>query len=224
MSIDWFRSWHGAPTDNKWLLIAKKAGVPAGLVSAVVWALFDYASQNEQRGNVVGFDVETYAIFSGFEEIQIEAVIEALKEKNVIEDGHLAAWSKRQPKREDNSSERVAKHRVTQCNAVKRIETQCNSREEKIREEEKEKNADADRVAHETEDPQVRYYRRSKELFGQKHGGPLGTRLLKAKGGVYSLAQSALEAAAGKADPREYIGAIIKNGSDPPGGRPDLSW
>jgi hypothetical protein len=136
VSIDWFRSWHGAPTDTKWLLIAKKAGVPAGIVSAVVWALFDHASQCEQRGNVEGFDVETYAIFSGFEEAQIAAVIAALKEKNIIENGCLSAWSKRQPKREDNSSERVAKHRVTQCNAVKRDVTQCNSREEKIREEE----------------------------------------------------------------------------------------
>ena len=23
--MDWFRSWHGAPTDNKWLVIAKRA-------------------------------------------------------------------------------------------------------------------------------------------------------------------------------------------------------
>ncbi len=222
MSIDWFRSWHGAPTDNKWLLIAKKAGVPAGLVSAVVWALFDYASQNEQRGNVVGFDVETYAIFSGFEEIQIEAVIEALKEKNVIEDGHLAAWSKRQPKREDNSSERVAKHRVTQCNAVKRNETQCNSREEKIREEEKEKNAEALPAA--PEDPQKRYFDRAVQVLGPKKRG-LAAKLLQSKSGVVSLAASAIEAASGKSNPSEYIGAIIaKNGSDPPNGRPDLSW
>ena len=227
MSIDWFRSWHGAPTDTKWLLIAKKAGVPAGIVSAVVWALFDHASQCEQRGNIEGFDVETYAIFSGFEEAQIAAVITALKEKNIIENGCLSAWSKRQPKREDNSSERVAKHRVTQCNAVKRDVTQCNSREEKIREEEdKKKDGDADRVAPVTvDDPQKRYFRRVKEICGERHGGALAKKLLEAKGGVVSLASSAVEAAAGKENPRQYIGAIIsKGGSDPPNARPDLSW
>ena len=32
----WFRSWHGAPTDNKWLVIARRANVSAGVVSAVV--------------------------------------------------------------------------------------------------------------------------------------------------------------------------------------------
>lgn len=136
MSIDWFRSWHGAPTDNKWLLIAKRAAVPAGMVSAVVWALFDHASQNEQRGNVEEFDVETYAIFSGFDEAKIAAIIEALKEKSIIVSGYLSAWQKRQPKREDNSSERVAKHRETQCNAVKRNVTHGNAREDKSRERE----------------------------------------------------------------------------------------
>lgn len=135
MSIDWFRSWHGAPTDNKWLVIAKRAGVPAGMVSAVVWALFDYASQNEDRGSVDGFDVETYATFSGFEDADVQAIIAALAEKNVIQDGYLAAWEKRQPKREDNSTERVRQHR----NAVKRNVTQGNAREDKEKDTEEEK-------------------------------------------------------------------------------------
>jgi hypothetical protein len=129
MSIDWFRSWHGAPTDSKWLLIAKRAGVAPGMVSAVVWALFDHASQNEQRGNVDDFDVETYAVFSGFEEANVVSIIAALKEKAVIVSGTLSAWEKRQPKREDNSTERVREHR----NAVKRNVTQGNAREEKSR-------------------------------------------------------------------------------------------
>lgn len=135
MSIDWFRSWHGAPTDSKWLLIAKRAGVTPGIVSAVVWALFDHASQAEQRGNVETFDVETYAVFSGFSEENITAIIFAMKEKSLIVSGTLSAWEKRQPKRNDDSAERVREHR----NAVKRTVTQCNSREEKRREEKIEK-------------------------------------------------------------------------------------
>lgn len=63
--MDWFRSWHGAPTDNKWLLIAKRAGVTPMMVSAVFWALLDYASQQEERGSVAGFDAETYAMWAG---------------------------------------------------------------------------------------------------------------------------------------------------------------
>lgn len=150
--MDWFRSWHGAPTDNKWLVIAKRANVAPGMVSAVAWALLDYASQNSERGSVDGFDVETYAMFTGWDESQIEAVIDAMRSKGVItEDGRLSAWEKRQPKREDpDNVDRVRKHRdakrnalqksdsdvtddATHSNAVKRNVTQSNDRSDKSR-------------------------------------------------------------------------------------------
>ena len=86
----WWRSWHGAPTDNKWILIGQRASVPPGVVSAVVWALIDYASQNEDcRGSISGFDVETYCAFSGFKIEQVEAIISALTDKGIIEAGTL---------------------------------------------------------------------------------------------------------------------------------------
>lgn len=101
----WFRSWHGAPTDPKWLVIERRAhcqGVTPGMVSAVAWALMDYASQNTDRGSVAGFDVETYSTWSGWGEDQVQAIIDAMRSKGVItEDDKLAAWDKRQPKRED---------------------------------------------------------------------------------------------------------------------------
>lgn len=109
---DWFRSWHGAPTDPKWLAIAKRAQVAPGVVSAIVWALFDHASQQEERGSVETFDIETYSSFSGFEEQQISAVFKALEDKQIIIAGKLAKWERRQPKREgENSTNRVREHR-----------------------------------------------------------------------------------------------------------------
>lgn len=125
----WFRSWHGAPTDTKWLAIARRASVAPGVVSAVVWALMDYASQSTDRGSVAGFDAEAYAAFAGFDQDDVTRVVEALRDKGVIEHDRLSAWDKRQPKREDNSAERVKRYRekkregddqkrdVTQCNA-----------------------------------------------------------------------------------------------------------
>ena len=86
----WFRSWHGAPTDSKWLVIAKRANVAPGMVSAVFWALLDTASQADERGSVADFDAETYALWAGFEEHQICAVIDAMRAKGVIDaDGRL---------------------------------------------------------------------------------------------------------------------------------------
>ena len=103
--IEWFRSWHGAPTDNKWLVIARKAGVTPGVVSAIVWALLDHASQAEDRGSMRWFDVETYSAFSGFDEETIRRVIEGLIEKGVIDQNDkFVSWPKRQPKREDETA------------------------------------------------------------------------------------------------------------------------
>lgn len=124
----WFRSWHGAPMDNKWPVIAARSGVKVGIVSAIAWALMDYASQHEPRGTVDGFDTEVYAVYSGFPEAEIDAVIQVMNDKGIIVDGMLANWEKRQPKREDDSKDRVTKFRemkrnVTQCNAEKEDET-----------------------------------------------------------------------------------------------------
>lgn len=100
MAEYWWRSWHGAPMDHKWPVIAARAGVVAGVVSAIAWELLDYASQQPERGSIVGFDVETYAFYSGFSETQINAVIQAMTDKQVIVDGKFANWDKRQPKSE----------------------------------------------------------------------------------------------------------------------------
>jgi hypothetical protein len=111
--MDWFRSHHGAPTDPKWLIVARRAGVPAVSVAAVFWALLDYASQHEDRGSVAGFDVETVAAFYGIGEAEVGAILGALAEKGLIRDGRIASWSKRQPKREDpGAAERKRRQRA----------------------------------------------------------------------------------------------------------------
>ena len=118
MAFEWFRSWHGAPTDSKFLLIAKRAQVAPGMVSAVYWALLDYASQNEPRGSADGFDTETYAEWAGWEERDVIAIIAALTSKGAIVDGRIVAWEKRQPKKEDpGAAERMRKMRDAQRNA-----------------------------------------------------------------------------------------------------------
>lgn len=127
----WFRSWHGAPMDPKYSVVAARAGVKAGIVALTMWALLDYASQHAKRGTVTGFDTETLATFTGWDEGVIVAVIQAMTDKKIIVDGRLANWEKRQPKREDDSAARVAKFRelkrsVTQCNADSDNETNGN--------------------------------------------------------------------------------------------------
>jgi hypothetical protein len=144
-SLSWWRSWHGAPTDHKWAVISARSGVKVGIVSAIAWALLDYASQQPDRGSMAGFDTEEYAVYSGFEEVEIVAVIQAMNDKGIIKDGRLTNWEKRQPKREDDSAERVRKFRaekrnVTQGNAPEReSESDTESEEDKEKEREESK-------------------------------------------------------------------------------------
>jgi hypothetical protein len=145
MSISWWRSWHGAPMDHKWAVIGARADVKPGIVSAIAWALFDHASQAEDRGNVKNFDVETYAVYAGFPILDVEAVIRAMMDKGIIVNGRLANWDKRQPKREDDSNERVRKFRelkrtVTQSNAPEKEE---DTEEDKDTDKEKDKKSSA---------------------------------------------------------------------------------
>jgi hypothetical protein len=106
----WFRSWHGAPTDTKFNVIAKRAGVVPGVVSAVWWALLDHASQAEDRGSVADWDVETYAAWSGWDEGEVTAVVQAMKDKGLIDGDRIAHWDKRQPN-DDTNKERQARWR-----------------------------------------------------------------------------------------------------------------
>lgn len=131
---DWFRSWHGAPTDPKWLGIAKRAGVAPGIAVAVGWALMDRASQAEDRGCVAGYDAEGLACFFGCEADQVDALVTAMADKGMICDGRFASWEKRQPKREDASAERAKQWRErnrTQANADERQDTEVDIDTEK---------------------------------------------------------------------------------------------
>lgn len=139
MAVDWFRSWHGAPTDAKWIVVARRAGegVTPGHVAAVWWYLMDYASQNTPRGSLDGFDVEVCAASYGWDRDVVAGIVEALKSKYLIVENSLTHWPTRNPKREDDSVERVQRYRVTQRNApvthgnaVKRNVTLDESREE----------------------------------------------------------------------------------------------
>lgn len=126
MSHSWFRSWHGAPTDPKWLAIARKSGVVPGMVAAIVWALLDRASQSDDRGSISGYDADGLGCFFGLEADQVEAVIAAMRDKGILSGDRFSGWEKHQPCREDGSAERARAWRErsrTQPNAIERNRT-----------------------------------------------------------------------------------------------------
>src|SRR5207249_4212484 len=76
--------------------------VQPGVVSAIYWALLDFANQGAdrgaKRGDIGSFDIESYAAWSGFPEADVQAVIDALDSKGMIRvaTGRISAWDRRQ--------------------------------------------------------------------------------------------------------------------------------
>lgn len=127
MPNQWFRSWHGAPTDPKWLAIGRKCDLAPGMVFAIVWTLMDRASQSNDRGSFAGYDADEIAAFMGCDEEDVRNVVQIMAHKGMVENDTFTAWEKRQPKREDNSSERVKAHRQRVKQQRNAYETQCNA-------------------------------------------------------------------------------------------------
>lgn len=111
--MEWLRWYHGAVSDPKWPLIARKAGVSVGVVVSVWAALLEHASQDEARGSVYGFDGETFDVLYGYDDGTCEKVVSAMKERGVVTVCHemsqpvtdtsggvtdmiIASWGKRQ--------------------------------------------------------------------------------------------------------------------------------
>lgn len=109
--MDWLRWYHGACSDAKWTLVARKAHTNMGTVVAIWVSILEHASQQADRGSVVSYDPETIDALYGYEDGTCQAVLTAMIEKEIIKDGCIAAWSKRQPISDAERSKRYRDRR-----------------------------------------------------------------------------------------------------------------
>ncbi len=127
---DWVRLWHDMPTDPKWRTIARKSGQPLPCVIALFNLLMVNASANaEDRGTLRNWENEDAAAALDMDVEAVCAVIDAMQGK-VLDGERLTGWERRQPRREDNSANRVKLYRerkVTHGNACADSETQGNA-------------------------------------------------------------------------------------------------
>lgn len=113
-NIQWFRWHHGSVNDPKFGRAAKKAGSTLPVVIAIWACILERASAADDRGNYSGLDCADVDYLMGLEDGQTESVIQGMREVGLIDSERVSAWDKRQPKREreDDSSDRVEKHRA----------------------------------------------------------------------------------------------------------------
>lgn len=131
---EWVRLWRDMPTDPKWRVIARRSGRPVSEVISVFIFMMTDAAEWEHRGRLGSWETESVAAALDMDEAHVEAIFDAMQGR-VLDGDTLLGWEKRQPKREDDSKQRVADYRarqrdnsVTPCNAPV---THCNAPEEK---------------------------------------------------------------------------------------------
>lgn len=113
----WVRLWHDMPTDPKWRVIARKSGQPLACVVALFSYMLVEASRCKDKGSIDGVRPEEAAEALDMEQAGIEAILAAMKGR-VTDGRRLISWDRRQPKREDLSTERAARHRERKRNAT----------------------------------------------------------------------------------------------------------
>lgn len=141
----WLRWHHGTVTDPKWRVVASRCvtGVTVGHVVTIWAAMVENASLSSPRGTLQGWDDEDVAALFGYTKEQVSDIRRAMQGKTLDGD-KLTGWEKRQPNREDSSTERTREYRkrkaeksdaqkrdVTQRDATTREVTLEERREEK---------------------------------------------------------------------------------------------
>lgn len=111
--MDWFRWHHGSVTDPKFQLVARKSGASLPDVLAVWAFILEAASQSADRGSFA-IDAEAIDCLFAFDDGVTAQILAAMEARGLIEQGRVAAWSKRQPKREredDGATDRKRRQR-----------------------------------------------------------------------------------------------------------------
>ena len=124
--MDWFRLWHEMPNDPKWRTIARKSDSSISEVISVAIHLMCEASNASERGRTQQTNNEHIASALDLNDDKVTSIKDAMQ-GNFLDGDMIVNWSKRQPKREDNSAQRAKewreKRKRTQANANERPDT-----------------------------------------------------------------------------------------------------
>ncbi len=134
MANSWLRLWHDMPNDPKWRTIARasKQTIPA-VISVYVHVLVNASTNANERGRTHGLECEDIASALDMDVEHVSAILDAMQGR-VLEGDKVTGWEKRQPLREDGSSQRSKEWRErkrTQTNAEKRPDKDTDKEEEK---------------------------------------------------------------------------------------------
>lgn len=113
MEQPWFRHYAGASFDPKFDLIAARAKAHPAVVRCAFFLMLELAAVAGDRGTVEGWDDEVMSIPLGSDPETLERIRFEMQGR-LLDGDRIQNWEKRQPKREDHSTDRVRAFRKRQ--------------------------------------------------------------------------------------------------------------
>lgn len=95
---NWYKIPHNLPYNVIWKLVADTAHVKTDKVFCVFLSLLDYASQQENKGSIAGFDERVCQIAFGYSPKKVKSIIDAMLKEGVITSNlRIAHWELFEP-------------------------------------------------------------------------------------------------------------------------------
>lgn len=206
----WFRWYEGTVEDGKFRAVSRMSRVTVRDVIALWAVLLEDAASLDHRGICVRNESFMASVLD-FKDGVVERILAAMRDAGMVSGGTGAItiinWGKRQFESDTDPTASRRKREQRERDAQARHANV--TRDTGGSDTESERKKDAAHTA--PADLEKDLFARGKQVAGQGAGG-LIAKLLKAKGGNVALARAAIELAATKQNPREYLGAVIAGG------------
>lgn len=142
--MHWFKIHHGYSSDAKLALAAHKLQTPRATINGIFVELLEYASKQEERGSLVGYNIEAGALAMGVSDEFMRNVIVTLRNVTLVTDEKVVNWDRYQGGGDRTAAERQRRHRDKKKQDVEEMSRDSNvtsplrnvdkSREDKSRE------------------------------------------------------------------------------------------
>jgi hypothetical protein len=196
----------------------KETGLPLRLSFAGLFTVADREGRFRWEPRTIKLDILPY------DEIDFAAVLDALAAHGFIVKysaggqtyGCIPTFNKHQVINAREARSEIPEYVEEMHAPVTHTTTPVQAQDESCGEgkgREKERNADtpsAHLIDLHPAEAEKQLFERGKQILKSSNSGGLIKNLVKAKGGNIALARAALETASTKADPREYLGAIVR--------------
>ncbi len=109
--MKWFKIHHGFTSNRKFGLVADQLDIPRAEVIAIALDLLDYASRQNDRGSLVGYDIEEAAYTLNLAESIMRNALLALRNRRFCNEHKILNWDEYQGTSDSTNAERQKRFR-----------------------------------------------------------------------------------------------------------------